>query len=320
MIATPTAVFIMTLLYSDPVYLEHDTGHHPECAERLRQITIQLQADGLDKQCTPMPCLQISSKRLAFVHPPEYSQFIEDFCRRGGGRIESDTMVSAQSYRVALQATGAAVDAVSRVIHDHDPRALCLVRPPGHHALQTSAMGFCLLNHIAIAARVATIEFDIDRVLIVDWDVHHGNGTQAIFWEDEQVGYFSIHRWPFYPGTGAADETGAGSAIGTVLNLPTTIGTSRRKYLDNFSISLEKFAAHIRPQLVLISAGFDSHHLDPIGSLGLEAEDFMVLTKKVKQIADEYAEGKLVSVLEGGYHTQALAECVAVHLQELLLG
>ena len=308
----------MTLLYSDPIYLEHDTGQHPECADRLRQIIRRLEADRLDRRCTRAACPEISAKRLARVHPPEYASLIEDFCNRGGGRIESDTVVSAQSYRVALRAAGAVADAVARVVRKEDQRALCLVRPPGHHALQTTVMGFCLFNNVAIGARVATIEYGVDRVLIVDWDVHHGNGTQAIFWKDEQVGFFSIHRWPFYPGTGAADETGGGSAVGTVMNIPTEFGTSRKEYLETFITRLEQFAARIRPQLVLISAGFDSHRQDPIGSLGLETEDFVPLTKTLRQVADKYAEGKLVSVLEGGYHTQALADCVAIHLQELL--
>tara|TARA_B100000029_G_scaffold472136_1_gene512393 strand:+ start:610 stop:1164 length:555 start_codon:yes stop_codon:yes gene_type:complete len=179
-------------------------------------------------------------------------------------------------------------------------------------------MGFCLFNHVAVGARVAITECELDRVLIVDWDVHHGNGTQAIFWEDEQVGFLSIHRWPFYPGTGAEDETGTGRGLGTIKNLPTQFGVTRQDYVNKFTAGLEGFAAQIRPELMILSAGFDSHRMDPIGSLGLESEDFQILTQAVMQVANAHAGGKLVSVLEGGYHTTALAESVAIHLRELL--
>ena len=179
--------------------------------------------------------------------------------------------------------------------------AFCLVRPPGHHALSDAAMGFCLFNNIAIAARVAIDELGLDRVLIIDWDVHHGNGTQEMFWEDGQVGFFSIHRWPFFPGTGQASETGSGRGLGATVNLPVEFGTSRREYIESFENSLSHFANKIKPQLVMISAGFDAHRDDPVGSLGLETEDFPKLTQIALQVAHEYAGGRLVSVLEGGY-------------------
>jgi acetoin utilization deacetylase AcuC-like enzyme len=179
-------------------------------------------------------------------------------------------------------------------------------------------MGFCLFNNIAIAARLATDQLGIERVLIVDWDVHHGNGTQDTFWEDPRVGFFSTHRWPFYPGTGAADETGAGAGAGTTCNVPVTFGTSRKDYLATFTKRVTEFAAQIAPQLVLVSAGFDSHRDDPIGSLGLETEDFETMTQVVLGIADEHADGRLVSVLEGGYNPTALTACVELHLEALL--
>jgi acetoin utilization deacetylase AcuC-like enzyme len=179
-------------------------------------------------------------------------------------------------------------------------------------------MGFCLFNNVAVGARMATKELGLDRVLIVDWDVHHGNGTQDAFWSDEQVGFMSIHRWPFYPGTGWKDETGSGAALGTKLNLPIEMGIARSEYLKCFATELERFADKLRPQLVIVSAGFDSHRDDPIGSLGLETEDFQPLTQAVINVANAHAGGKLVSVLEGGYNCSALAGSVAVHLQELL--
>jgi len=219
---------------------------------------------------------------------------------------------------VARLAAGAACDAVDRVTSGPHHQALCLVRPPGHHALAQRAMGFCLMNNIAIAASMAAQQCQVDRVLIVDWDVHHGNGTQDIFYEDPRVSFFSIHRWPFYPGTGAGEETGHGLGLGTTHNVPMPFGILRSQYVQVFKAELENFAARIKPELVLISAGFDSHREDPVGSLGLEVEDFVELTNTVLEVARTYANGRLVSVLEGGYHPQRLAECVEVHLQTLL--
>jgi acetoin utilization deacetylase AcuC-like enzyme len=217
-------------------------------------------------------------------------------------------------------AAGAACDATERVVRGEDRQAFCLVRPPGHHALQTSAMGFCFFNNVALAARVAIDEFDLDRVLIVDWDVHHGNGTQDAFWSDSRVGFVSIHRWPFYPGTGAADETGTGDGLGTTLNLAIEYGTPVQDYLQIFASEIEQFAAKIKPQLVIISAGFDAHRDDPVGSLDLDAEDFRTLTKYLMDIAAAYADQRIVSVLEGGYNPGALTDCVDTHLDQLLRG
>jgi acetoin utilization deacetylase AcuC-like enzyme len=255
---------------------------------------------------------------LSRVHRPEYVAVVEQFAKRGGGRIEADTVVSPASYEVACLAAGAVADAVDRVIRGEEGNAFCLIRPPGHHALERGAMGFCLFNHAAIAARVATAEHQLDRVLIVDWDVHHGNGTQDTFWTDPQVGFFSIHRWPFYPGTGDADETGSGAGLGTTINLPIHFGIERKDYLARFTTALEKFADKLRPQLVIISAGFDAHRDDPVGSLGLEIEDYSALTQAVQRIADTHCSGRIVSLREGGYNPGVLAGCVEAHLRELL--
>ncbi|MHB0957284.1 MAG: histone deacetylase family protein [Pirellulaceae bacterium] len=308
----------MTLLYYDPIYLRHDTGHHPECAERLVSITARLAADGLDARCGRPAWEPAERAALGRVHHVGYIDSVERFVSRGGGYIERDTAVSRDSFQAAITAAGAAVDATRRVVRGEDSQALCLVRPPGHHAVHVSAMGFCLFNNIAIAARAATAELDLDRVLIVDWDVHHGNGTQATFWEDEQVGVFSIHRAPFYPGTGDEDETGAGKGLGTTRNLAIRFGTARCEYTTRFADELASFADKIRPQLVLISAGFDTHALDPVGSLGLEDEDFVSLTHVVLDIAEHFAEGRVVSTLEGGYNLHVLPGSVAAHLETML--
>ena len=308
----------MTLLYTDPRFLDHDTRRgHPERAERIRAITAHLDATGLAAQCAGPAWPPASPARIMRVHGSAYVESLADLAAHGGGRPEPDTVVGPASFDVALLAAGAAGDAVDRVLTGEDRTALCLVRPPGHHALADHAMGFCLLNNVAIAARVALDEHAVDRVLVVDWDVHHGNGTQDTFYADERVGFFSAHRWPFYPGSGAAGETGTGAGLGATRNLPVEFGTSRAAYRDRFRRELEDFAARIRPQLLLVSAGFDAHRDDPIGSLGLEVEDFAALTQMVLDVASVHAGGRVVCLLEGGYNPPILAECVATHLRGL---
>jgi acetoin utilization deacetylase AcuC-like enzyme len=309
----------MTLLYYDPRLLDHDTGDHPERASRLRQIAARLDSTGLMAQCSRPTWEPASRARLQRIHEPGHIDNVAAMAARGGGRLDPDTVVSSESFDVARLAAGAACDAVDRVLAGEDNVALCLVRPPGHHALPERAMGFCLFSNIAIAASVARDEHGLDRVMIVDWDVHHGNGTQDIFYADERVGFFSAHRWPFYPGTGDTDETGTGAGLGATVNLPVKFGTPRQAYCESFAAELENFAARFRPQLILISAGFDSHRADPVGSLGLEVEDFAELTKIVRDVAAVHSEGRIVSVLEGGYNPPILAECVDVHLRGLLL-
>ncbi len=260
----------------------------------------------------------MTEEQILRVHDADTIRGVESVAEGGGGMLDPDTIVSPRSFEAAKMAAGAACDAVRRVVADEDTNALCLVRPPGHHANDYRPMGFCLMNNIAVAARVATEELGLDRVLIVDWDVHHGNGTQDIFWQDPQVGFLSMHRFPFYPGTGSADETGGGAGQGTIVNLPIRFGTLRQDQLKGFRAEVEKLADKMKPQLVLISAGFDSHVNDPIGSLKLESEDFSALSRIVLDVAKTHAGGKVVSLLEGGYNPTALAESVECHLTELL--
>jgi acetoin utilization deacetylase AcuC-like enzyme len=309
----------MTLLYTNPRFLDHDTRRgHPERPERLRRVGAHLEATGLAARCVQPVWTPATRAQIGMVHRPAHIQAIADMAARGGGRPDPDTVVSAASYDVAMLAAGAACDAVARVVAGKERTALCLVRPPGHHALPERAMGFCLFNNVAIAARAAIREHGLDRVLVVDWDVHHGNGTQDTFYADDQVSFFSAHRWPFYPGTGAADETGTGHGLGSTRNLPFAFGTSPATYRDRFRRELEDLARRVKPQLVLVSAGFDAHREDPIGSLGLETNDFAELTQMVRDVAAVHAQGRIVSLLEGGYHPARLAECVEVHLQKLM--
>jgi acetoin utilization deacetylase AcuC-like enzyme len=308
----------VTLLYQDLRFLEHETGHHPERPARLSRIHGRLDGRGLAARCTPVKWQAASDELLALAHDSAHIAAIRAACEAGGGQIEQDTVVSGGSFDAARLAVGAACDAVHRAVAGEDRTALCLVRPPGHHALAAAPMGFCLFSNVAIAALNALEQLGLRRILIVDWDVHHGNGTQDILYRDGRIAFFSAHRHPFYPGTGAVDETGAGPGLGFTRNLPLRFGVEREDYLSRFRAALESFADHVRPELVLVSAGFDAHRLDPVGSLGLETEDFAALTQIVQAIAAAHAAGRIVSVLEGGYHLDALADSVAVHLEALL--
>ncbi len=308
----------MTLLYSDPCFLNHETGHHPERADRIRLIDGRLEAAGLSQRCQRPEFKPVSRQRLTRVHSAAYADEIWAFAKSGGGDLEVDTVVSPASYEVALLAAGCVCDATERLVRGDDTQALCLVRPPGHHALTSRALGFCLFNNVAIAAHTAIGELGLNRVLIVDWDIHHGNGTQATFWEDSHVGFISIHRWPFFPGTGHSDEIGGGRGVGATVNLPVEFGISRQDYLGMFRNALEKMADQIKPELIFVSAGFDAHRLDPVGNLGLETEDFVSLTRLVLDVAETHAGGRVVSVLEGGYDPEVVAECVEIHLAEMM--
>ncbi len=312
----------MTLLYSDPIFLQHQTGSHPERPERLRSIVARLRQTGLSARCTPAPCTPLDENVVKEVHAPDVVERAKQVSEDGGGWLDADTRLSAESYQVALTAAGACVSAVDAVLSGAGRTALCLVRPPGHHATPTRSLGFCLFNNVALAAHHALQVHHLNRILIVDWDVHHGNGTQDIFYSDPRVLFYSIHRFGqgFYPGTGAADETGQGRGLGLTRNEPVRFGTPREDYHARFRNALQESADRIRPELVLVSAGFDAHRDDPIGSLGLETEDFGILTREVLDVAQVHAGGRVVSCLEGGYNVDALAASVEVHLAQLLAG
>lgn len=310
----------MTLLYMDDIFRRHDTGDHPECAARLDAIHGRLNASGLVDRVTRQPVVSAQTEDLIRFHDPGYLKYLQTTAAAGGGRVEADTVMSRQSADAAWRAAGSAVDAVERIVRGDELQALCLVRPPGHHALHDAPMGFCLLSNVAIAARTAIDRLGLSRVMIVDWDVHHGNGTQDAVYEDEHITFFSVHRFPFYPGTGRKSETGHGAGLGTVFNLPLKFGTSRADIMSAFEAELTRAADKCRPELVLVSAGFDAHAEDPIGSLGLDTDDFATFTGLVQQVADTHASGRLVSCLEGGYHVERLADCVELHLETLLIG
>jgi acetoin utilization deacetylase AcuC-like enzyme len=288
---------------------------------RLRAIQAHLEKTALAAACTSGAFSALSEEALTGVHDRSVVERAKHISAVGGGYLDADTVICAESFDVARAAAGACVAAVDAVVGGIDSNALCLVRPPGHHATAAQSMGFCLFNNIALAAHHALTANELDRVLIVDFDVHHGNGTQDVFYARERAYFFSIHRYGggFYPGTGAAAETGTGPGLGWTRNEPVRFGTPRAEFLSQFRRGLEAAAAVAKPQLVLVSAGFDAHRLDPVGSLGLEVEDFGALTDAVGEIADIHCQGRMVCCLEGGYDVNALADSVGIHLGRLLV-
>jgi acetoin utilization deacetylase AcuC-like enzyme len=310
----------MVTLFTDPRMILHEPPRsHPEKPERLAAILRHFKRTGLDAQCLEGHVRPATDTELLRVHTPELLAFYEESQSLTLHQIESDTWMSAGSERAARLAAGIAIEAVDSVIREAaSPRAFCAVRPPGHHARPDEPMGFCFYGTVAVAAAHALAHHELSRILIVDWDVHHGNGTQEIFESEPRVGFLSIHRYPFYPGTGAKDETGTGAGLGTKRNVPIPFGTSRAHYLSAFRSALHDMADKMKPELVMISAGFDAHAEDPVGSLGLEEEDFIAMTKDVIDVANTHANGRLVSVLEGGYNIPRLVGCVTGHLETLL--
>ena len=305
-------------LYSDPRMLEHRPSlQHPESPERLAAVLKAWKQWGFQRTCELGTVREATDTELERVHSAQYLWELHEAVVAEAGQIEADTWVSSGSELAARLAAGVAIEATDAVLLGKTRRAFCAVRPPGHHARPKTAMGFCLYGNIAVAAAHALAAHSLERILVVDFDVHHGNGTQEMFYEDPRVGFFSMHRWPFYPGTGSVDETGAGAGLGYTRNLPINFGTSRREILSRFQAEVESFAEQIRPELVLVSAGFDAHAQDPVGNLGLEVEDFVTLTQIVLGIAETHASGRIVSLLEGGYNVPVLAESVVAHLEAL---
>jgi acetoin utilization deacetylase AcuC-like enzyme len=302
-------------------FLQHDTGPgHPEKAARLTAIVQQLQKSGLDSQLLQLgPPQPAALAQLTAVHTEAYVQRARTAWEQGTRFLDSvDVPVSRHSYTAATLAAGAVLQAVDAVMQGRVRNAFCALRPPGHHALPDEAMGFCIFNNVAVGTRHVQSQYQLKRVLIVDWDVHHGNGTQAIFYEDPTVFYFSTHQYPFYPGTGAADETGQGPGDGTTLNVPLPQGTGDGVYRDVFQNKFKPAALAFKPEFIFISAGFDAHEQDLLGSMRITTQGFAELTRVVTDVAEQCCDGRLVSALEGGYHLQGLAQSVSVHIKALM--
>ncbi len=310
---------IPTALIADPLCKEHDTGPgHPESPKRFAAVLDALDRADLLAQLARLDAADASGEDLRLVHTAEYLRLAEREIRAGEEQLSTgDTTVGARSWDVARRAVGSALAAVDAALGGKVQRAFCAVRPPGHHAGADRGMGFCVLNNIALAARHAQRRHGIARVLIVDWDVHHGNGTQDIFYRDGSVFFFSTHQSPWYPGTGAAGETGAGEGKGATLNCPLPAGSGSAEIFEAFEKKLLPAADAFQPELVLISAGFDSRAGDPLGQFRLTDADFADLTRLVAGIAERHAHGRVVSVLEGGYNLAGLGSATAAHVAAL---
>lgn len=307
-----------TALIYDPLFMNHLTGTCPENPERYHAILSALQSDiELWKTVAHTRPRFATLPDLLRCHDQQMITQIKNLCEQGGGNIDADTVVSSESYEIALLSAGAAITAVDSVLTHESKNAFSLARPPGHHATPHQAMGFCLFNNAAIAARYAQDQYNIENVLMIDWDVHHGNGTQDIFYEDPSVFYFSLHEYPFYPGTGAASETGQDAGAGTTLNIPLPAGVSVELYRQKFFSSLQQIVKKFTPDLIIISAGFDARKGDPLANFPLTARDYFEMTREVMQFAKAYCDDRIISVLEGGYLTETLGDTVRFHLRAL---
>src|SRR5690348_10334470 len=302
-------------LYTHPACLQHDPGAgHPESPARLRAV-LQALDDPRFAQLERVEAPRATREQLLRVHEPAYVESIYANAPQSGSlRLDPDTVMSPASLEAAERAAGAVCAAVDAVIANETTRAFCAVRPPGHHATPDAAMGFCIFNGIAVGAAHALAAHGLERVAILDPDVHHGNGTQDIFRREPRVLYLSSHQMPLYPGTGARNERG----VGNVVNAPLPPLAGSREFRAAWDEILFPALEDFRPQLLLVSAGFDAHRLDPLAQLQLEVDDYAWLTLRLRGIADEHAGGRVVSVLEGGYNLEALRECAATHVAALL--
>lgn len=306
------------LLYH-PEYLKHDTGPgHPERPERLESMIKHLLGTPLWKNLQHLQPEPALLSWIQGVHPEEYVGMIKRRCAAGEQVLDGgDTHVCPVSYDVALLAAGGVLLGVDEVISGRVQSAFCAGRPPGHHAETSTVMGFCLFNNVAIGARYAQKKHGVGRVAIVDWDVHHGNGTQEIFYEDDSVLYISLHQFPLWPGTGAASERGKGKGGGFTLNCPMQPGSGEKEYLEAFETEILPALDTFGPELLMISAGFDAHRDDPLANINLSEESFSTMTKLLRELAERHCDGRIVSVLEGGYNLPALAKSVEMHLSAL---
>jgi acetoin utilization deacetylase AcuC-like enzyme len=294
----------------DPLYLAHRLRGHPERPERLERIMEALEHRGMLERLIALTPVPASEAEVESVHSADYRLRVQQLVARGGGHLDPDTYVNEHSYAAALLAAGGVNTAVRKLLSNQIDNAFCLVRPPGHHATPTRGMGFCLFNNIAIGARLAQQEGGLERVMIVDSDVHHGNGTQEVFYSDPSVLYFSTHQYPHYPGTGHWRETGRDAGVGTTVNVPLPAGVGDQGYVKVFDSLLWPLAERFRPQLILVSSGFDAHWSDPLAAMLLSLTGYATLARKLCDMAETLCAGRIIFVLEGGYHLDVLAQAV----------
>ena len=309
-----------TGLYTNPIFLEHNTGQHPENANRLRAILDKLESDKLMGKFKVEAGRTATSAEIKMLHTEKLISEVETASESGAQTLHTrDCVISAQTYKASLHAVGSVLDAALEVAERRLDNAFCAVRPPGHHAEFDTAMGFCFFNNIALAAEFLSREMGFQRILIIDFDVHHGNGTQHFFEERSDIFFVSMHQDPrtCYPGTGFAKENGRGAGTGYTLNVPVPPGIEDAEYLQIFSTDVKPKLEEYNPDFVLISAGFDAHRDDPLASLNLTESTFKKLSFELKRLAEQTAGGRMLSMLEGGYDLNALSSCVSEHLQIL---
>ena len=309
-----------TAIVHHPIYQKHDTGPgHPETPMRYEVVMNALRDDkALWDSLVEITPEKAAKGLIQAAHTPQHFKLVEQAFEEGYDRLDADTAISMQSFDASLFAAGGACRAVDAVMQGEADNAFVAVRPPGHHATAERPMGFCLFNNVAVAAKYAQNKYkEIERVAIVDWDVHHGNGTQGIFYSDPSVYFFSMHQYPWYPGTGSRGETGHGRGLGFTLNVPVKANTKSDDQRRVFDAALDEISGGFNPDLIMISAGFDAHLTDPLGQLMLEDRDFTAMTSAVKQWANETCGGRIVSCLEGGYNLETLGTTVKNHILEL---
>ena len=309
-----------TAIVHHPIFREHDTGPgHPETPSRYQVVMDALRGDAaLWSSLVEVQAREAPRGDIQAAHSPQLYKQVERVVSEGIGYLDADTTVSMRSFDAARHAAGAPCQAIDLIMKGDVSNAFVPVRPPGHHATEERAMGFCLFNNVAVAARYAQQHYpEIERVAILDWDVHHGNGTQGIFYADPSVYFFSSHQYPWYPGTGTRGEKGTGRGLGYTMNLPLRAATPAVEQKRAFEAALEEMSTSFSPDLIIISAGFDSHIGDPLGQLLLTDQDFVHMTHVVKQWAASSCQGRLVSCLEGGYNLETLGETVRAHVEEL---
>lgn len=302
-------------------FLLHDTGAwHPERADRLISIKENLTFSGIMEKLNMIRPVAADVRWIEEIHSLQYVKSIEKACELGYSNLDADTGICAESFRVALLAGGTGMIAADKILNGEIQNAFCALRPPGHHAENNRAMGFCLFNNVAITVRYLQQQYALEKILIIDWDVHHGNGTQNAFYDYATVFYFSIHQSPHYPGTGLINETGMGKGEGFTLNVPLPVGFGDKDYVEIFQSRLVPTVREFKPDFILISAGFDAHKDDPLSGMQVTESGFAKLTEIVADLADEFCNRKIISLLEGGYNLEKLAASVAAHIKELIKG
>ncbi|MBM4312829.1 MAG: histone deacetylase [Deltaproteobacteria bacterium] len=312
-------MFKKTGIVKDRAYLRHGTDSgHPETPQRLVSIYEMLENPDMVRKFTGIDARRATREELERVHKPAFIDAVAATAGRSMSMLDPDTVASPETYDIARLAAGGLMNAIDAVVSRKVDNAFALVRPPGHHADEGRAAGFCIFNNVAVGARHAMAAHKMERILIVDWDLHHGNGTQDIFYEDRKVLYFSTHQFPYYPGTGAMGEMGRGEGLGYTINVPLRPGADDAFYVRIFQDILSPVTMAFKPEIILVSAGFDTYFGDPLGEMKVTPEGFAALTRILLNLADACSGGRLVLVLEGGYHIQGLAKCVRAVLLELL--